>query len=138
MEENGTNPTNPTNPLDSTDVPDESERPESLLAKELARYKLDNEALQKEFNTIAEDDPDGESGPAAVRAALIAAAPDAIKEIISLSTMAVSESVRAGTSRYIIDVALGKIAPKEGDGDGLTKLLTQLTSKDKTKEKKNT
>lgn len=130
---------NSVNPLNDDSVPDESNRPESLLAKELARYKMDHEALQQEFNTIAEDDPDGESGPAAVRAALIAAAPDAIREIISLSTMAVSESVRAGTSRYIIDVALGKIAPKEGDGDGLTKLLTQLTAKDtkKDKEKKS-
>lgn len=133
MDENSTDSTDP------FDAPDEADLPESLLAKELARYKLDNEALQKEFNTIADDDDD-ESGPAAVRRALISAAPQAIQEIINLSTMAVSESVRAGTSKYIIDVALGKIAPKESDGDGLTKLLTQLTAKDKTKdkEKKNT
>lgn len=78
------------------------------LQEELDRCKADMQALQSEFNDLAEND-DGTLTPDAARKAIIAGAPSAIKQIITLSTMGDSDSVRLNASKYIVDVSLGKV-----------------------------
>lgn len=104
------------------------------LQAELDRYKRDAAAMQAEFNTIEEDD-----SPAAVKKALIAAVPQAIQEIILLSQHGDSEGVRLNASKYITDVALGKVKIEaNSDGfDNLIKGLMQETADNKAAKKKN-
>lgn len=127
MDENRTNSDKPLN--------EDGIETGSMLARELAKYQADMLAMQQEFNQIA-DNGDDESSPEAVRKAIIVAAPRAIQEIITLSTMAESESVRANTSKYIIDVAMGKIKIGDTDQDNLNKLLNELMGNDEKKDKK--
>lgn len=129
--------TNDVNPQDEVKpVKHEIDAGEGILADLIRQQELDMKALQTEFNTVND-----ETNPDAIRKALVAAAPNAIREIITLSTMADSESVRANTCKYILDVGLGKNAIGDPTAEGLNKLLEELkgnNKKKKTSEKETT
>lgn len=111
MDANNVNPTNDGKPYDE----------EKTLKEILEQTQLEMEALQAEFNVI-----NPESNAESIRKALVAAAPQAIQQIITLSHYAESESVRANTSKYIIDVASGKNQIGDQTETELTKLLRDL------------
>lgn len=90
------------------------------LQAELDRYKRDSKALQEEFNTVEEED-----SPAAVKKALIVAAPDAIQMVIALASHGDTDGIRLNASKYIIDVALGKVKI-EANSDGFDNLIKGL------------
>lgn len=113
---------------------DESHEYEADLQAEIDKVKAEQAALQAEFNTS-----DSDSSPELVRKTLLAAAPLAIQEIVNIATMGESEGARLSASKYIADVALGKVTIGDPTGDAFNKLLLELKArKDKKQEQKNT
>lgn len=100
------------------------------LQAELDRYKRDSKALQEEFNTVEEED-----SPAAVKKALIVAAPDAIQMVIALASHGDTDGIRLNASKYIIDVALGKVKI-EANSDGFDNLIKGLMQEKKDEDAK--
>lgn len=113
---------NLTNPSNS----DDSKKGRETLEQIVKQVQEDQAALQAEFNIPQDPNSEDATQPDTIRKALVAAAPRAIQEIISLSTMAESESVRANTCKYILDVAIGKVQIGDPTADGLNKLLEDL------------
>lgn len=105
------------------------------LQNEINRVKQDMSALQSEFNNLAESDDDNIT-PEVARKALVASAPSAIQQIISLAVHADSDSVRLNASKYIVDVALGKVQIGDPADDAFNKLLNNLTGTPKPAKKK--
>jgi hypothetical protein len=101
-----------------------------MLANEEARHEAEKKALIEEFSKVIKEEWSAED----IKEKLTELMPNAYASLQHLILNAESESVRAGLIKYIFNIALQDLAPKDADitpDQEFKKLLGDLATKPK-------